>query len=361
MSNIIEYKCPNCGGIVEFDATTQKMVCPYCDTTFDVAAMLEKDEELNNQKPDELFDQGPETTWDDGETDNMSIYSCKSCGGEIIVDDTTGATHCPFCGNPVVLTSRFAGNLKPDYVIPFKLTKEQATASLKKFMSGKKLLPKLFSTQSHLDEIKGVYVPFWLFDADASANINYHATRSRMWRSGNREFTETSHFRVERGGHLGFERVPVDGSSKMDDEMMESLEPFDFGEAKPFQTAFLSGYMADKYDVSSDDSINRVNERVKRSSEDIFRSTVSGYGTVVTEHSSVQLQNPKSKYALYPVLLLTTTYEGKQYQFAMNGQTGKFVGQMPVGKREYWIWRMIYTAGFAAGIWLLALIFSYLM
>lgn len=361
MPNIIEYKCPCCGGIIEFDSASQQMVCPYCDTSFDVAAMLEKDEALNNQKPDELFEQGPQNSWSEGETEHMSVYSCRSCGGEIIVDDTTGATHCPFCGNPVVLTSRFAGDLRPDYVIPFKLSKEQAAESLKRFMTGKKLLPRFFYSQSNLEEIKGVYVPFWLFDADAAANINYHATRSRIWRTGNREYTETSHFRIERGGNLRFERIPVDGSSKMADDMMESLEPFDFNDAKPFQTAYLSGYMADKYDVSAEDSLARVNERAKKSTEDVIRGTVSGYGTVVPESTSIQLSNPKAKYALYPVWLLTTSYLGKHYQFAMNGQTGKFVGNMPVGKREYWIWRLIFTAGLGAAFWLIAFIYSYLM
>ncbi len=347
MPQILEYKCPCCSGIIEFDSATQMMKCPYCDTTFDVSALQEKDEALNNPKPDQMQWQKPDNAWT--EEDHMNVYSCRSCGGEIITDTTTGATHCPFCGNPVVLTSVFAGDLKPDYVIPFKYDKEHAKSELRRYMSGKKLLPKLFSEENHLDEVKGVYVPFWLFDTEANAHINYQGTTARVWRSGDREFTETSHFRLERAGSIGFENIPVDGSSKMEDDMMESLEPFDFSEAKPFQTAYLSGYYADKYDVPEEESVERANNRVKRSTEAAFARTVNGFASVIPESTSIQLENGKAKYALYPVWILNTTYEGKQYRFAMNGQTGKFVGNMPVGKKEYWKWRLIYT-GIIGGV-----------
>lgn len=347
MPQIMEYKCPCCSGIIEFDATIQMMKCPYCDTTFDVSALQDMDNALNNPKPDDMQWEQPESQWT--AEDGMRLYTCKSCGGEILADETTGATHCPFCGNPVVMTNIFGGELKPDYIIPFKLDKERAKQELRKYMSGKKLLPKLFSTENHLDEVKGVYVPFWLFDAEADAHINYKGTRARVWRSGDREYTETSFFRLERAGTLGFENIPVDGSTKMEDDMMESLEPFDFSEAVPFQTAYLSGYLADKYDVAEESSVERANARVKRSTEQAFAGTVSGYAGVTAESTSIQLSNGKAKYALYPVWILNTTYQGKQYRFAMNGQTGRFVGNMPIGKKEYWTWRLIYT-GIIGGV-----------
>ena len=357
MPQILEYKCPCCSGIIEFDASLQQMKCPYCDTTFDPAALQAMDEALNHQKPDQMNWETPDGQWDENETEGMNVYSCRSCGGEIIADATTGATHCPFCGNPVVLTSRFSGDLKPDYVIPFKLTKENAKAELRAFMKKKKLLPKKFSEESHLDEVKGVYVPFWLFDAKAEAQMNFHGTRARIWRMGDREYTETTHFHIERQGSLGFEHVPVDGSTKLDDAMMESIEPYDFSQAVPFQTAFLSGYYADRYDVTAEQSVERANSRIKQTTLEAISSTVSGYGMITQESSSVQLQNAKAKYALFPVWLLTTSYQGKQYQFAMNGQTGSFVGDMPVGKQEYWKWHLIYTAICGGFIWLLIFLF----
>ena len=166
--------------------------------------------------------------WQQGETENLRSYVCKSCGGEIVGDETTAATACPFCGNPVVMMGQFAGALRPDYVIPFKLDKKAAKAALMKHYGGKRLLPKVFKDQNHIDEVKGVYVPFWLFDADADAHVRYKATRVRSWSDSRFNYTETSHYAVIRGGNIGFERVPVDGSAKMADDLMEAIEPCDF-------------------------------------------------------------------------------------------------------------------------------------
>lgn len=254
------------------------------------------------------------------------------------------ATSCPFCGNPIVMIGQFSGSLKPDYVIPFKLDKKAAKAALQKHYHGKKLLPKIFKNENHIDEIKGVYVPFWLFDTDANASIRYRATNVRTWGDNNYNYTETSNYMVQRGGSIGFNQVPVDGSSKMADDLMESIEPFDFSQAVPFQTAYLAGYLADKYDVTAEESIERANERVKHSAEEAFASTVTGYTTVTPESSSIQLHGGTVKYALYPIWLLNTTWKGQQYIFAMNGQTGKFVGDLPVDKTKAKQW----TVGLAA-------------
>lgn len=183
-----------------------------------------------------------------------------------------------------------------------------------------------------------MYVPFWLFDADADAHIRYHATRIRTWSDRDYDYTETQHYAVLRSGDLSFTHVPVDGSSRMPDDLMESIEPFDFSSAVDFQTAYLSGYLADRYDVNADDSIGRANERVKKSTESVFASTVVGYHTVVPESTSVRLANGRVRYALYPVWLLNTVWNGKTFSFAMNGQTGKFVGDLPVDKGKKWRW-----------------------
>ena len=237
-----------------------------------------------------------------------------------------------------MLTGRLSGDLKPDYVIPFKLDKKAAEAALRNHMKGKRLLPNLFRSENRISEVKGVYVPFWLFDADADAHIRYHATRIRTWSDRDYDYTETQHYAILRSGDLSFTHVPVDGSSRMPDDLMESIEPFDFSSAVDFQTAYLSGYLADRYDVNADDSIGRANERVKKSTESVFASTVVGYHTVVPESTSVRLANGRVRYALYPVWLLNTVWNGKTFSFAMNGQTGKFVGDLPVDKGKKWRW-----------------------
>lgn len=358
MSVLQQYKCPCCDGAIAFDSSVQKMKCPYCDTEFDMETLQSYDNVLQTEQTDDMkWDTTAGNEWQPGEAEGLRVYACKSCGGEIVGDETTAATSCPFCGNPVVMMGQFSGALKPDYVIPFKYDKKQAIAALKKHYGGKRLLPKVFSQQNHIDEVKGVYVPVWLFDADANANIRYKATKVRTWSDSNYYYTETSFYAVTRGGNIGFERVPVDGSTKMDDALMESIEPFNFNEAVDFQTAYLAGYFADKYDVDSEQSVIRANERIRRSTADAFASTVQGFTTVEPVSSGIALSNGVAKYALYPVWLLNTTWNGNKYSFAMNGQTGKLVGDLPLDKAAYRKWLFGLTALVGAA----AFAISYLM
>ena len=357
MSTLLEYKCPCCGGAIEFDSSLQKMKCPYCDTEFDMETLLSYDEALNKDDDKLEWENTAGRQWTQDEQNGLRSYVCTSCGGEILCDETTAATSCPFCGNPVVMMEQLSGSLKPDYVIPFKLDKEAAKAGLRQHLTGKRLLPKVFKDENHLDEIKGVYVPFWLFQAEADGDVSFKATRMHVWSDSKYDYTETSVYSVRRTGSVAFEHVPVDGSSQMPDDMMESIEPFDFSQAVDFQTAYLAGYLADKYDVDEKQSENRASERIKRSTEDIFKGTVLGYNTVTTEKSSIQLKNSRAKYALYPVWILNTTWNGEKYMFAMNGQTGKFVGNLPMDKSAFTRW----LVGLGAGISALAFGVSYLL
>lgn len=360
MPTLQEYKCPCCGGAIEFDSSLQKMKCPYCDTEFDMETLASYDAGLKDEQDSMEWETSAGGEWQEGEANGLRSYICRSCGGEIVGDANTAATSCPFCGNPVVMMGQFSGALRPDFVIPFKLDKNAAKAGLQKHLTGKRLLPKIFKDQNHIDEIKGVYVPFWLFDTDADARVRYRTTKLRCWSDSEYNYTETSHFLVHRGGSVGFEHVPVDGSSRMADDLMESIEPYDFSDAVGFQTAYLAGYFADKYDVGADESIERANERVKKSAEEAFASTVEGYDTVTAESSSVQLHGGKAKYALYPVWILNTTWKGQKYTFAMNGQTGKFVGDLPVDKGAAARWTVMLAAVFSVvtygAAWLLHLI-----
>ncbi|MBO4276968.1 MAG: hypothetical protein J5925_01045 [Clostridia bacterium] len=351
MAALKEYKCPCCGGGIVFDSDIQKMKCPFCDTEFEMETLAAYDADLNADGKDDLnWSETPENEWIPGETDGMRIYVCESCGGEVIGDETLAATACPYCGNPVVMKGQFYGDLKPDYVIPFQLNKEAAKQALTNHLTGKRLLPKVFKNQNHIDEVKGLYVPFWLFNAEADANIRYKATKIRTWSDRNYNYTETSYFSVIRAGMLGFENVPADGASKMPDDLTESLEPYDFSKAVDFQTAYLSGYFADRYDVDAEACIERANARIKKSTETAFAATVNGYSSVVPEGGSVRCQHGKAKYALLPVWLLNTTWNGNKYTFAMNGQTGKFVGNLPLDKGAYRRWLFGLTAGIAAAI-----------
>ena len=336
MSTLLEYKCPSCGGALSFDSSIQKMKCPYCDTEFDMDTLKSYDDALSKE---------PETLeWDNQEPEQWDVpeglvgYSCESCGGQIISDINTIATNCPYCENKVVMTGNVSGMLKPNYVIPFKLDKESAIKAFGDHLNKKRLLPKLFKKDTHIEEIKGIYVPFWLFDCHTDSDINYKATKVSTWTSGSYRYKQTSHYLVSRSGVVDFQSIPVDGSKKMDDDLMDSIEPYNYNEMIDFQTAYLAGYMADKYDVTAYDNKDRVNERIKSSTVDRFRSTVVGYTTCVTRDTNIKISNSAIRYALLPVWLLNTTYHGQKYTFAMNGQTGKFVGNLPMDKGAFVRW-----------------------
>lgn len=340
MSDMQQYKCPSCGGTVEFDASSQKLKCPYCETEFDIETIeAQKNMARKVSTKDEMdgWNTTMDSQWENPAEDGVVSYICKSCGGEVIGDENLGSTSCPFCGNNIVIQNKFSGGLKPDLVIPFKLDKAQAKEALKKHLKGKKLLPRLFSKENHIDEIKGIYVPFWLFDAKVDGAVKYSATKIRMWTSGDYEYTETSHYDIYREGSIAFEDIPVDASSKMANDLMDSIEPFDFSQAVDFNTAFLAGYLADKYDETIEYNLPRINLRVKHSTESAFSNTIDGrYDTVITDDSHIQLKEGNARYALLPVWLLNTTWKGEKYVFAMNGQTGKFVGNLPMDKGLFW-------------------------
>ena len=357
MAGLQEYKCPCCGGAIAFDSKIQKMKCPYCDTEFEMDELKGYDAELQNEQADDMeWDTSAGSEWQEGETDGLRTYVCKSCGGEIVGDANMAATSCPFCDNPIVMMGQFAGALKPDLVIPFKLDKKAAKERLKKHLTGKRLLPKIFKDQNHIDEIKGIYVPFWLFDTNVDAAVRYRATKVRMWSDSDYDYTETSHFMVHRGGSIGFENVPVDGSTKMADDLMESIEPFNISGAVDFQTAYLAGYLADKYDVSEKESINRAHDRMKKSAEEVLADTVKGYASVVPENTNVNISGGKAQYALYPVWILNTTWKDKKYIFAMNGQTGKMTGDLPIDRGIYLKWLAGLTAVFTVVLCLAGLL-----
>lgn len=358
MAVLQEYKCPCCDGAIEFDAGAQKMKCPYCDSEFEIESLKEYEEELHNQPPENMtWETDAGQPWQEGETEGLRVYSCNTCGGEVVADETTGATECPFCGNPVIMTGQFAGNLKPDLVIPFKVDKKAAIAALQNHYKGKRLLPKVFKDENHIKEVKGLYVPVWLFDTDADAYVRYKATRVRHWSDSQYNYTETSHFSVVRGGGIGFENVPVDGSTKMDDTLMESIEPFNLNDAVDFQAAYLSGYLADKYDVDAQASIDRANQRIKRSTEDAFAATVHGYTTVLPVSTNIQLENGRARYALYPVWILNTKWNDQNFTFAINGQTGKIAGDLPMDKAAFRKWFLGVAGCVAAAVYALGYLF----
>lgn len=364
-TQVTNYQCPACTGPLHYSAKSGKLECDYCGSSFDVAdiealyAHKEAEAAAAKQAADAKADaaaaaeaeaaqaaaqSGNVGGWDTSglssdwgaDADGLRVYSCPSCGAELICDESTAATSCPYCGNPTVVPGQFSGALRPDFILPFRLTKDDAVQALRAHYKGKPFLPKSFTSANHIEQIQGVYVPFWLFDGGAEGSASYRASNTSVYETGDYEVTETMHYDVFRAGSIAFEKIPVDASSKMPDDHMDSIEPFDYAQMQPFSTAYLPGYLADKYDVSVDDSRDRADARCRETLAQALRDTVTGYGTCVTDHTDIRLHRGKVHYALLPVWMLSTKWNGESFLFAMNGQTGKLVGDLPTDRGRYW-------------------------
>ena len=365
-AQITNYQCPACTGPLQFDAATGKLACQYCGSAYTPQEIeelyAEKDAKAAETKAaadakrekaaasgsDEWDMSGLSSDWG-ADANGMRTYNCPSCCAELICDETTAVTACPYCGNPSVVPGQLSGVLKPDFVIPFKVTKEKAIAALKEHYKGRPFLPNAFKQKNHLEEIKGVYVPFWLFDGTADCDAVYDCEKTHTYRSGDYDVIHTDHFEVLREGSVSFSRIPVDGSTKMPDDYMDSIEPFDYGALKEFSTGYMPGYMADKYDVSAEECSERADARAENTAEQCLRDSVINYSSVLERHKNIRLHRGEVKYALLPVWLLTTKWNGENWLFAMNGQTGKFVGKLPVDKKKKWaIFAGVYAAAAAA-------------
>ena len=334
-SSVIEYKCPCCSAGLQFRGSTQKLKCDYCDSQFDIDAVIAYNDSLNRKDSTDFNWNASDTqAFSDQEQSEMHAFLCPSCGGEIVADSTSAATFCPYCDNPTIMPSRVDGLMKPDAIIPFTKTKEDAKAAFLNLCKGKPLLPKEFTNRQRLEKITGIYVPFWLYDCNGQLDGTYKATRVSTWSDSRYHYTKTDHFLVRRNASAVFQGIPMDGSSKMDDTFMESIEPYDYRQLIGFHKAYLSGYLADKYDVPAEAGNERVKQRVSQSFDDMLQSTFIGYASVIPTAKQLQVQQGNAKYVMLPVWILNTRYEGKLYTFAMNGQTGKMTGTLPVCKKR---------------------------
>lgn len=361
-TQVTNYQCPACTGPLHYSAKSGKLACDYCGSSFDVAeiealyarkeaeaaaakqAADAKAEAAQAAKAEAAEAAAASGGWDTSdlsrdwgaEADGLRVYSCPSCGAELICDQSTAATACPYCGNPAIVPGQFSGALRPDYILPFRLSKDDAVQALRAHYKGKPFLPRSFTSANHIEQIQGVYVPFWLFDGGAEGAASYRASNTNVYETGDYEITETRHYHVVRAGSLAFEKIPVDASSKMPDNHMDSIEPFDYAQLRPFSTAYLPGYLADKYDVTIDDSRDRADTRCRETLAQALRDTVTGYGACVTEREDIALRRGKVHYALLPVWMLSTKWHGQAFLFAMNGQTGKLVGDLPTDRGRFW-------------------------
>lgn len=327
---IISFKCPNCDGELIFDPSTQKYKCEYCGGLF-------SQEELDAMKPAEgreaLAQEDDRQQEETHETAGQGavVYSCPSCGAQIVTDDTTAATFCYYCHNPVVLGGRLEGNYLPDKIIPFSITREAAEKGFEEYISRKKFVPKAFFSKEQIESMTGVYFPYWLYDVKLQGNMQAEARNVRVWRSGDTEYTETKFYNVQREGEIDLSNLSENALKKANFKLARNMMPYDFSLMKEFKTGYLSGFLAERRDIELQEVKGKMQNEMRQSAERLLRETIKGYNSVSVRNSNIVPKKENWSYVLFPVW--TLTYKGKNgqvYYYSMNGQTGKVSGELPI-------------------------------
>ena len=324
-----DYKCLSCNANLKFDATTQKWICEYCGSSY-TKEELEKvygiDETLKDEK---------ETKTDS----EYTCYNCPNCGAEIILDDTTTATFCAYCGSTAIIKNKLKGEFNPSKIIPFKKTREDAINAFIKYKKGKLFMPDEFTNPNNIEKISGIYIPFYIYDCDISSKINIEATRTRHWSDSSYNYVKTDYYDLYRATEMHFENIPVDSSTKFPDDIMNSIEPFNYDDLLEFSPKYLSGFLSERFDLTMEQLFEIAKNRAISTTEKEVLSSVRGYGSkIIKTRSHNAKNNDTSEYVLLPVWMLNVNYNNQIYTFAMNGQTGKFVGNVPIDKKKFWKW-----------------------
>lgn len=323
INNTIDHKCPACGAVLKFNPTGQNWSCEYCDSTFKLSDLGKNINKYNAKKAEIEKDQG-----------EYNSYHCSNCGATIVTDLNTTATFCVYCKNTSIIKERLVGKFEPKFILPFHNTREDAIKAFKKVGKKHPLMPSSFSSPQNINEIRGIYIPFWVFTTESKGGIRCDCQKIKIWHQGNYQYTKTDTYKVIREGIIKFDKVPNDGSLKFDDAIMDSISPFDYQKLVTFSPSYLSGFLAEKYDQPSDQVQARVMERMKNTITNKLRESIKGYNTTIVKSNNISFEDINAEYVLLPIWLLNIVYKGKTYTFAMNGENGKMIGNMPVDPKK---------------------------
>lgn len=335
------YRCPNCSADLKFDPNKQKFCCEYCQSEFthqevsSMAQQVNEDQQNSANAPKPPIDErtAEQTKQDIEFSENTRLYQCPSCGAEIVSDMNTAASFCYYCHNPVILKGRVEGMYRPSKVLPFAFGKEKAVEYFNSWTKNKRYVPNDLVSEKQIEKMTGLYVPFWVADAVTRSRMTARGETIRKWTSGNYDYTQTKIFDVVRDLDIEYHGVPADGSKKIEDDLMESIEPFDYNETKDFDMAYLSGFLADKYDVEKEALYGRICQRMFENNRAAIDSSC-GYDRLVGKQMYENVNKLRWNYMLLPVWFMTFHYKGKIWEYAINGQTGKIAGELPIDDRK---------------------------
>ncbi|MFZ2576978.1 TFIIB-type zinc ribbon-containing protein [Lactococcus hircilactis] len=360
---VFTQKCPNCGGPLLFDPKSQKFHCNYCGSSFskdEVSAAEEKQVDASFSSAlteNAVSADNNETTQESSE---VGLFLCPSCGAEIVTDATTASTFCFYCHNPVLLTERLSGTFLPEKVIPFQIERETAEQHFLNWVGKKKFIPKAFFNKKQIENLSGVYFPYWQVEASVAGNLSARGRTVRVWVQGDTEFTETSDYAIERKGNSEFKDLVKKALQKnLSDHLVGAVEPFDFSQAVTFQNQYLAGFLTEKRDIEFNTLEDQVENEFQNYATQLMKNTITGYVSVTQEQANQTLQKMEKAYVLLPIWLLTYREPGrdKLYYYAMNGQTGKVAGVLPIDQAKL----IITTAFFAVILLIIGLAVGYLL
>ncbi len=324
--SIISYKCPNCGGKLDFTPSMQKCKCPFCLSTFTA-------EDMESAAPAAPGAQEPPPAQEPPDAAQQTrVYACPSCGAQVVTDQVTAATSCCYCHNPVVLTDQLSGAFRPKWVIPFQFDRKAALEIMSRYLRKKWFLPRRYHDRRELEKITGLYMPYWLYSSDANGDMQCSCDKITVWSSGDYRYTKTDTYSVRRNANMHFDKIPADASSKADDLVMESISPFDYSALKPFSMSYLSGFLAEKYDTDESAISPPLQQKTYAAMSDAIKNTMRGYQHVRVVNFETAYENSLFEYALLPIWLMGFFFQGKVDLFVMNGQTGKVFGKLPVSR-----------------------------
>lgn len=331
----ISFKCPNCDGELIFSPETQNYKCEYCGSKFTQEELDELKPAVSAESERDAADgrTEDETESEEGikETEEAVVYSCPSCGAEIVTDATTAATFCYYCHNPVVLGERLEGKFLPNKIIPFKITRKDAEKQFLDYVGKKKFVPGAFFNKKQIECLSGVYFPYWIYDAELEGKLQGEARKIRVWRTGDTEHTETKFYHIGRNGEIDLKNLTENALKKANAELANGVMPYRFDEIKEFHMGYLSGFLAERRDIEQKEVENKMQAAMKECAEKLMRETVEGYNSVTVNSFGAVPKKEDWSYVLLPVW--TVTYKGKNgkiYYYSMNGQTGKVCGELPV-------------------------------
>ena len=296
-----KYSCKNCGAELFFDPKTGKLHCDYCGSDFDpeLYDFTPEDEAKEDQTIPQFSEEGGPDASYSGDTatdesvslDDLVVYKCPNCGAEVITSKKTVATTCVYCNRAITLTGNVSGEFRPDYVLPFKKERKDVEAAYRALCKHSFLTPRLFSHDSTVEKIKGMYVPYWMYTFDGVSSMQVRAEN--------------------------------------DNDMMDSIEPFDFSQLTKFNPAYLTGFYTQRWDETSEENEPRAKERAHKALSEAVLSHTGSYNTRTIESEHNEWSEVKVEQVMIPVWMMYTEYKGKKYVFGMNGQTGKMMGRIP--------------------------------